>query len=69
MHLEPDDVQAWLGSSTTPASRSAPASASPTTPTSPARPDDPNAAVIAAYTWLTYLEGELVETLLGDLPD
>ena len=30
-------------------------------------PDDPNGAVIAAYTWLTYLEGELVEALLGDL--
>ena len=29
-------------------------------------PDDPNGAVIAAYTWLTYVEGELVETLLGD---
>jgi hypothetical protein len=30
---------------------------------------DPHAAVFAVYSWLTYLEGELVETLLGDLPD
>lgn len=32
-------------------------------------PSDPRAPAIAAYSWLTYLEGELVETLLGDLPD
>jgi hypothetical protein len=31
-------------------------------------PSDPNAPTLAAYGWLTYLEGELVETLLGDLP-
>jgi len=29
---------------------------------------DPRAPVLAAYSWLTYLEGELVEALLGDLP-
>jgi len=32
-------------------------------------PDDPRAPAFAAYGWLTYLEGELVEMLLGDLPD
>ncbi len=31
-------------------------------------PSDPQAAVVAVYSWLTYLEGELVEVLLGDLP-
>ena len=32
-------------------------------------PADPRAPVFAAYAWLTYLEGELVETLLGDMPE
>ena len=32
-------------------------------------PDDPRAAGFAAYGWLTYLEGELVEALLTELPD
>jgi Domain of unknown function (DUF2017) len=29
-------------------------------------PDDPSAPGLAAYAWLTYLQGELVEALLGD---
>ena len=32
-------------------------------------PNDPRAPEIAAYAWLTYVEGELIETLLADLPD
>jgi len=32
-------------------------------------PSDPDAPTLAAYGWLTYLEGELVDTLLGDMPD
>lgn len=32
-------------------------------------PSDPNAAAYAVYGWLTYLEGELIEVLLGELPD
>lgn len=32
-------------------------------------PDDPRAPGLAAYGWLTYLEGELVEALLTELPD
>ena len=32
-------------------------------------PEDPESSALAAYAWLTYLQGELVETLLGDLPD
>ena len=31
-------------------------------------PSDPTAPVLAVYSWLTYLEGELVETLLGGMP-
>ncbi|MCJ7672887.1 MAG: DUF2017 domain-containing protein [Acidimicrobiia bacterium] len=31
-------------------------------------PSDPESAAYAAYGWLTYLEGELVETLLGTMP-
>lgn len=31
-------------------------------------PADPAGPAYAAYGWLTYLQGELVETLLGDLP-
>jgi uncharacterized protein DUF2017 len=32
-------------------------------------PRDPNAPAFAAYAWLTYLQGELVETLLAAMPD
>jgi cell wall assembly regulator SMI1 len=32
-------------------------------------PDDPKSSALAAYAWLTYLQGELVEALLGELPD
>ncbi len=32
-------------------------------------PSDPTAPVLAVYSWLTYLEGELVETLLGGMPE
>jgi hypothetical protein len=31
--------------------------------------DDPAAPGLAAYAWLTYLEGELIETLLGGMPE
>jgi hypothetical protein len=31
-------------------------------------PNAPDFPAYAAYGWLTYLQGELVETLLGDLP-
>jgi len=32
-------------------------------------PGSPQAPVLAVYSWLTYLEGELVEALLGEMPD
>jgi Domain of unknown function (DUF2017) len=32
-------------------------------------PDDPAAPTAMIYLWLTHLEGELVDTLLGDMPD
>jgi len=31
-------------------------------------PSDPESAAYAAYGWLTYLQGELIETLLGTMP-
>ena len=33
------------------------------------QPSDPNAPGLAVYGWLTYLEGELVDTLLVELPE
>lgn len=32
-------------------------------------PDDPGTYRFAVYAWLTQLEGELIDTLLGDMPD
>jgi hypothetical protein len=32
-------------------------------------PDDPATPGLAAYAWLTYLQGELIETVMLDLPD
>jgi hypothetical protein len=32
-------------------------------------PDDPRTPGLAAYAWLTYLEGDLVEALLGRMPE
>jgi hypothetical protein len=32
-------------------------------------PDDPAGQAAMIYLWLTHLEGDLVETLLGDMPD
>jgi hypothetical protein len=32
-------------------------------------PSDPRAPGLAAYGWMTYLEGELVEALLDELPE
>lgn len=32
-------------------------------------PDDPLVHAFQVYDWLTYLQGELVEVLLGELPD
>jgi hypothetical protein len=69
LHLEPDDVQAWLAVLND--ARLALGTRIGVTDTSElgaVDPSDPEAATIAAYTWLTYLEGELVEELLGDLP-
>ena len=34
-----------------------------------ARPDDPATYRFAVYAWLTQLEGDLIDTLLGDMPD
>lgn len=32
-------------------------------------PDDPATPGLAAYAWLTYLQGELIETVMLDLPE
>ena len=69
VHVGPDDVPAWL--SVLNDARLALGTrlgVTDDTDVTDVGADDPNAPIVAAYTWLTYLEGELVETLLGDLP-
>jgi hypothetical protein len=69
VHLEPDDVHVWLGvlndARLVLGTR---IGVTDDTDLTELDPSDPNAPVIAAYAWLTYLEGELVETLLGAQP-
>jgi hypothetical protein len=68
--LTPDDVQAWLGVLND--SRLALGTrleVTEHTDYEDVAPDDPLAPAYAAYGWLTYLEGELVEALLGGLPE
>lgn len=68
--LTPDDVTAWLGVLND--SRLALGTrldVSEHTDYEEVAPDDPLAPAFAAYGWLTYLEGELVEALLGGLPE
>jgi hypothetical protein len=64
--LQPDAVQAWLGVLND--SRLALGTRLGVTEHldyEDVQPDDPLAPAFAAYGWLTYLEGELVEALLG----
>jgi hypothetical protein len=69
VHLEPDDVQAWLGVlNDARLALGTRLDVTDDTDLTDLDPDDPNTPVVAAYAWLTYLEGELVETLLGTLP-
>jgi hypothetical protein len=69
VHLDPDDVQAWLGVlNDARLALGARIGVTDDTDLTELDPSDPNAPVLAAYAWLTYLEGELVETLLGTLP-
>ena len=69
VHIGADDVNAWLGVLND-ARLALGARLGVTEETDLARldPHDPESAPKAAYAWLTYLQGELVETLLGDLP-
>ena len=70
VHLDPDDVQAWLGVlNDARLALGTRIGVTDETDLTELDPDDPNTPVLAAYGWLTYLEGELVETLLGTLPD
>ena len=68
VHLGPDDVQAWLGVLND--ARLALGTRIGVTDDTDLTEFDPNTpdAPVAAYAWLTYLEGELVDTLLGTLP-
>ena len=69
VHIGADDVNAWLGVLND-ARLALGARLGVTEETDLGRldPRDPESAPKAAYAWLTYLQGELVETLLGDLP-
>jgi hypothetical protein len=69
LHLQPDDVQAWLAVlNDARLALGTRIGVTESAEMTEVDPGDPEAAAIAAYTWLTYLEGELVEELLGDLP-
>ena len=68
--LTPDDVQAWLAVLND--SRLALGTRLGVTEHldyEDVKPSDPLAPAFAAYGWLTYMEGELVEALLGELPE
>jgi hypothetical protein len=68
--LQPDQVQAWLGVLND--SRLALGTRLGVTEHldyDDVEPEDPLAPAFAAYGWLTYLEGELVEALLGFTPE
>ncbi len=69
VHIAPDDVNAWL-SVLNDARLALGSRLGVTEDTDLAQldPSDPESAGKAAYAWLTYLQGELIETLLGDLP-
>ena len=69
VHLQPDDVQAWLAV-VNDARLALGTRIGVTDDTDLARldPTTPEAPAVAAYAWLTALEGELVDALLGDLP-
>jgi hypothetical protein len=70
VHLEPDDVQAWLGVlNDARLALGTRIDVTDETDLTQLDPDDPSTPGLAAYAWLTYLEGDLVETLLGTLPD
>jgi len=70
VHLSPEEANAWL-SVLNDARLALGTRLSVTDETDLATldPSDPAAPTLAAYAWLTYLEGELVDTLLGGLPD
>jgi len=68
--LAADDVAAWLGVlNDARLALGTRLGVTEETELSEPDPSDPDAAGYAAYTWLTHLQGELVETLLLDLPD
>ncbi len=66
--LSPDEVQAWLGvlndTRLILGSR-----LGVTEEEREFDPDDPQAPAFAFYDWLTWVQGDLIEALLGDLPE
>ena len=68
--LTPDDVQAWLGVlNDARLALGIRLGVTEHTDYEDVEPDDPLAPAYTAYGWLTYLQGELVEALLGEVPE
>jgi hypothetical protein len=69
VRLQPEDVQAWLAVlNDARLALGARIGVTDDTDLAQLEPTSPEAPAVAAYAWLTYLEGELVDTLLDDLP-
>lgn len=66
VHLEPDQAQAWLGVlNDARLALGVRLEVTEDLDLSELDADDPNTPAFAVYGWLTWLQGELVETLLG----
>jgi hypothetical protein len=69
VHLQPDDVQAWLAVlNDARLALGTRIGVTDDTDLAQLEPTSPEAPAVAAYAWLTYLEGELVDALLGEMP-
>ncbi len=69
VRLQPEDVQAWLAVlNDARLALGTRIGVTDDTDLAQLEPTSPEAPAVAAYAWLTYLEGELVDALLGDLP-
>jgi hypothetical protein len=69
VRLQPDDVQVWLAVlNDARLALGTRIGVTDDTDLAQLEPTNPDAPTVAAYAWLTYLEGELVDALLDDLP-
>jgi hypothetical protein len=69
VRLQPDDVQAWLAVlNDARLALGTRIGVTDDTDLAQLEPTSPEAPAVAAYAWLTYLEGELVDALLGQMP-